>query len=139
MFTEDKMMKYYRLLAKDLTSLIEEAGQASQKGGLEICGLLADNGYFIELIRCRNKSKRGGSFSFYQREVAVIERLIDILNHEIIGTFHSHPLAIAEPGDSDLENAFEEEFMLIIDVIGQKAALWHIKGKNKTKVDFELI
>lgn len=133
------MINKYRFLSSKLKILVKDAVQASKEGGHEICGLLVDNGYFIELIQCRNKSRKGGSFAFYQREVSRIQKSAEILNHEIVGTFHSHPFAGAKPGDSDLADAFDEELMLIIDVIDRGVALWHIRDKSKRKVQFELI
>ena len=115
-----------------------EARQAA-KGGMEICGLLIDNGYFIEMIRLKNKSNKVGRFSFFMKEADAIEKACKQLNHKIVGTFHSHPFSIAEPGDSDIAKGFDNEIMLVIDVIGKEAKLWRLSNEKKKKLRFMLL
>lgn len=63
----------------------------------------------------------------------------DKTDHEIIGTFHSHPTYIAEPSDGDILNAIDDSFMLIIDAMDKEVGLWYIKNQKKKKKQFELI
>ena len=133
------MKRSYRVLKEHLKAMIKEAILAAQNNGREICGLLVDNGYFIELVRTANKTKRGGGFSFYSKEIEFVESAVKKLNHKIVGTFHSHPYYIAEPGESDISDAFDDEIMLVIDVINRDAALWRIANNRKVKLEIELI
>jgi len=119
--------------------MIDAAIHAAADGGKEICGLLVDNGYFIELIKTKNKRKTGGGFAFYSQEVRSIKVAAEKLGHEIIGTFHSHLLYIAAPGESDIANVVDDSLMLIIDVLEKKAGLWHIENQKAKKAQFILI
>ncbi len=44
-------MKQYKFLKSELDKFINKAILSAAKDGKEICGLLADNGYFIEIIQ----------------------------------------------------------------------------------------
>ncbi len=133
------MKTHYRFLKKQVQKIIKKAKQTAKNNGTEICGLLVDNGYFLELLSVKNRSKKGGSFQFCQQEVQFIEKAVKKMNHKIIGTFHSHPYYIAKPSDSDIEDAFDDEVMLIIDVLDGKVGLWYIKDKKTKKLKFKLI
>lgn len=134
------MKKKYRILKKQLKKVVKEAVfSATESDGAEICGLLIDNGYFIELIIVQNRKKQGGGFEFYPDEIRFIEEAMEKMNHEIIGTFHSHPTYIAEPSESDIKNAVDDSIMMVIDVLDKKVGLWHIKNKRKNKLTFNLI
>jgi proteasome lid subunit RPN8/RPN11 len=128
----------YRILNAQLLRTIAEARQAA-KNGMETCGLLIDNGYFIEIIGLRNKSRKIGEFSFFMKDADAIENACKQLNHEIVGTFHSHPFSMAEPGNSDIDKAFDNEIMLIIDVTEKEAKLWRISNKKKKELQFMLL
>ena len=129
----------YRILKKDIEQIFKDATVAANNDGIEICGLLIYNGFFIELLKVRNKNKRGGGFAFYSSEIKLLQKAVNMLNHEIIGTFHSHPAYIAEPSESDIAYALDDSYMLIIDVLDKKVALWYIKGLTKKKINIELI
>ncbi len=128
-------MTKYMILKSQLDKTINEAVFAA-KGGKEICGLLINNGYFIELLQTRNKNKKNVRSAYYYKEVRHIETVAKELGHEIVGTFHSHPLYIAKPGEKDVANAVDDSLMLIIDVLGRKVELWHIKNRKKRKTKF---
>ena len=130
---------FYRLKKKQLHNLINDSVSASRDHGKEVCGLIVDTGYFLELIQVRNRIKRGGSFAFYVGEINKIERAVSTLGYEIVGTFHSHPYYIAKPGESDLAAAEDNELMLIIDSLNKEAMLWKVKNKSAKKVKFQLI
>lgn len=119
-----------------------EAATAAANGsvaGAEICGLLVDNGYFIELTQVTNKTKRWGGFSFYAHEIRLIEKAVRFMKHEIIGTFHSHPFSTTLPSTSDILNTHNDSFMLIIDVRRKELGFWYIKDGDNTKTEFEII
>jgi proteasome lid subunit RPN8/RPN11 len=132
-------VKEYKFIKSQLNKAIDEAVHSAAEGGKEICGLLLDNGYFIEIIQVKNKVKRGGGFAFYSKEIRNIQASAERLGHTIIGTFHSHPYYIAAPGDSDIRNTVNDSLMLIIDVLKKKAGLWHIKDKEKVKLKISLL
>ena len=46
----------------------------------------------------------------------------------MVGTFHSHPVGLPEPGPSDIANAQHDSLMLIVDCLDKKWGLWHIDG-----------
>jgi proteasome lid subunit RPN8/RPN11 len=132
-------MKQYKFLKSELDKFINKAILSAAKDGKEICGLLADNGYFIEIIQTKNKIKNGGGFAFYYKEVRQIVAAAEKLGHEIIGTFHSHASFIAKPGENDIACAEDDSLMMIIDVIGKQAALWHIKDMDIKELKFKTI
>jgi proteasome lid subunit RPN8/RPN11 len=132
-------MDEFKIIKSHLDKMIVDAVKNAVKGGMEICGLLVNNGYFIELIKVKNKKKKGGGFEFYHKEIKSIEVAAKILRHEIVGTFHSHPAYIAVPSGSDVAHAIDDSLMLIIDVSDKKAALWHVKGQEKREVKFTLL
>ena len=134
------MLKKFRLLNNQVIAMIEAASVAAEGiTNAEICGLLIDNGYFIELIKVNNKSKRWGSFAYYVNEINLIEKAMRLMNHEIIGTFHSHPYGTSTPSKSDIVNTHDDSFMLIIDVTRRELGFWYIKDNNKTQIEFEII
>ena len=128
-----------KIVEKQLRKLIQDSVNSSKNNGTEVCGFLIFNGFFIEMVQLRNKSRKGGSFSFYTSEVKAIELAASRLNHEIIGTFHSHPAWFSEPGENDIESAVDDSLMLIIDCIEKEANLWHIRNKQARKLRIELI
>jgi proteasome lid subunit RPN8/RPN11 len=133
-------LKKFKLLNEQILQMIKEAEiSASTRAGCEICGLLVDNEYFIELIKVKNKTKKGGGFSFYYNEIRLLQSALKIMNHKIIGTFHSHPLYIAKPSESDIQNTNDDSYMLIIDVLDKEIGFWYIKDGHATKADYEII
>ena len=106
--------------------------------GAEICGLIVDTGCHLSLIRVRNVSKRAGSFAFSRPEVRRIVAASKILDQVIVGTFHSHPVGIATPGKTDIENAVDDSLMLIIDCTSKKGSLWRVRSGKARQVAFEL-
>ncbi|MBN2320819.1 MAG: Mov34/MPN/PAD-1 family protein [Acidobacteria bacterium] len=129
----------FKFLSTQLNNIVKDAQLSVKDSGKEICGFLVDNGYFIEIIKLKNKTKKGGGYSFYLKEADFIEKACTIMNHKIVGTFHSHPYYIAVPGDSDKANAFDNELMLIIDVMGKDIKLWQITNTKEKEIPFELI
>ena len=117
----------FRIKKRQLRGLIEIAASSAKDGGKEICGILIDTGYFLELIRLRNKIRGGGSFGFYAKEIRRVEKAASDLNYKIVGSFHSHPIYFAKPGEGDLSNPEDDDLMLIIDCMEKKADLWKIK------------
>lgn len=132
-------MRHIRFLRRQFNKVKDDARKGAKIGGSEICGLILDNGYFYELIRVRNKSKHGGGFSFYFTEIRTIQKMAKLFGHEIVGTFHSHPVGISTPGESDLHNALDDSIILIYDVMGCSADLWHIKNIKSKRLKYSLL
>ncbi len=129
----------YRIKKKQLRTLIKAAVSASEDDGGEICGLVIDNGYCLELTQVRNKSKKGGSSAFYMDDIRKIEKALSILKYEIVGTFHSHPFYLAKPGERDLRDSKDGDLMLIIDCLNKEAGLWKINKKGMKLIKFDLV
>lgn len=119
--------------------MFREGKKAAKLKGLEVCGLILANGSFFELVLMRNKSKRGGGFAFYYKDVRAIQGIARMCDHETVGTFHSHPVGLATPGPSDISNALNDSLLLIFDVVGKCAQLWHVKEGNVNQLPFVLI
>lgn len=132
-------MRRPKFLKSTFRAIQKEAKKTADLNRGEVCGLILDNGSFLELIRVRNKSKSGGGFSFYFNEIRTIQKMASLLNHEIVGTFHSHPVGLANPGPADLRHTVDGSIMLIFDVMGRSAWLWRIKRKRGRQLQFSLI
>jgi len=126
-------------LKSQFKKIEKDAQKLAKLNGGELCGLILDNGVFCELIQVRNKTKRAGGFSFYFAEVRATRKMAHLVKHEIVGTFHSHPVGLPAPGPSDLHNAVDDSIMLIYDVIGRSARLWYVKDLKARKLEFSLI
>ena len=133
------IMRRIKFLKSQFETIQSESRRLARAGGREKCGLILDNGYFLELIEVRNKIKGGGGFAFYYNDVRAISKWAALCKHHVVGSFHSHPVGLAEPGPSDLHNAVDESLMLIFDVVEGSGALWFIKNHRKIKRTFILI
>ncbi len=130
------MNNIYRINRANLIQLMRHAKSVGAQDGREICGLIIGNGLYINLIELKNKTRRGGGFSFYSSEVKDIVKASRLLNIEILGTFHSHPIYMAKPGQDDIGGAVEDSLMLIIDCNSNKAILWRIKNGKSYKIRY---
>ncbi len=119
-----------RIEVSHLRAIVRKAVLAARKDGREVLGLIVDNGFCLELVECRNKAREGGSFCFYANEVRAIVKGAERVCHEVVGTFHSHPVSPAIPGEADLDSAVDDSLMLIIDCTRRKSRLWHIRDKR---------
>ena len=85
------LRKTYKFSKSQFQRLKKIAVEAAKYDGKEVCGFLVDNGVFLELVQARNKTNRGGGFSYYSGEVESLKKAVSKINHEIVGTYHSHP------------------------------------------------
>ena len=131
-------MQRIKFLKSQFKKVQKEAKRIAVLNGGEVCGLILNNGAFFELVQVRNKTKSGGGFSFYFSEIRAIERAASLIDHEIVGTFHSHPVGLPQPGFSDLFNAVDDSLLLIFDVLGHSARLWHVKNQKSKPIGFSL-
>jgi len=128
-----------KLIKKDIIQLIRKARAVARDNGTEIAGLLIHNGHFLEILETRNVSKKGGHFRFDERQIKAIKKAVKELDHEIVGTFHSHPAYFAKPSDTDIKWAVDDSLMLIIDCMDREARLWRIKNGKAREVSIEMI
>jgi len=117
--------------------LREARCSARKVAGTEICGLIIDTGRQLSFIPTRNVSSRVGSFVLSSLDVRRIAAATKILGQEVVGTFHSHPIAAATPGKSDIENAVDDSLMFIFDCIGREGRLWKIKNGKARPLKFD--
>lgn len=132
-------MKKIHFLKQQLSSILRLSKIAAKNGGREVCGLLLDNGHFVEIVQLTNRVKEGGGFAFLKREIRLIEKFEAISYHKIVGTFHSHPYYLAKPGENDIENAVDGSVMMIIDVIGKQIGVWRILQKQAQAMDYKIL
>jgi proteasome lid subunit RPN8/RPN11 len=128
-----------KFIGKQLARVIREARAAADDGQREMCGLLVDTGFFLDLIPIRNRARRPGRFVFDARQVRAVGAALKQANRIIAGTWHSHPLATAQPGPGDIAAAVEGDLMLIVDCTGRKAKLWRIRKGAARAVPFRVI
>ena len=101
--------------------------------------MLVDTGYMLSFVSVRNVSRRGGSFMFSRTDVRRISAAAAVLGQEIVGTFHSHPLAEAKPGISDIQNAVDDSLMFIFDCTEKKGRLWRVRRRRIRELKFRLL
>ena len=87
-----------RLRRSDIRVLMSKA-RVCAKEAREICGLLIDNGHFLQVRETRNISRRRGSFRLDMREIDALCRASEKLGLKVAGTFHSHIVGSPAPGD----------------------------------------
>ena len=128
-----------KLLRRHLKAAVREAVALARKNQRETCGLLIHSGYAIELVSVRNTARRPGHFVFDARQVRALQRAARLLGHEVLGTYHSHPVSPARPGRGDIEGTLNDSLMLIIDCIEREARLWHIHDGKARSVRYECV
>ncbi len=122
------MLTIYSISRQAFDALMRRAVANGKRRGREICGLLVAHANVLTPIPLRNKVKGGGSWAFYSREVRQAVAMAERGEGEVVGTFHSHPIGLPEPGTSDIENGQRDSLMLIVDCLDKKWGLWHIDG-----------
>jgi proteasome lid subunit RPN8/RPN11 len=96
----------------------------------EICGVIVDNGWLLELVRLPNRTRRRGGFLTVHMDLKLVEQATRRLGHRVVGSCHSHPVSATKPGPGDIRGAEAGSLMLVIDCIGREARLWRI-GRNR--------
>jgi proteasome lid subunit RPN8/RPN11 len=119
------------------SQLLQKARRSTREiAGKEICGLIVDTGYHLSFVLIRNTSSRVGSFVLSRFDVRRVAAATKVLGQEIVGTFHSHPVAPAKPSKSDIQNAVDDSLMFIFDCIGKEGRLWRIKRRKANPLTF---
>src|SRR5262245_18234886 len=116
--------------------LLNACRSARETDGSEICGLIIDTGRHISFVTTRNVLSRAGGFVLSRPDVRRIAAAVKILGQEIVGTFHSHTLGIANPGKADIEHAVDDSLMFIFDCTAKRGGLWRIKGVRARSLPF---
>ena len=103
----------------------------------EICGVIVDSSWMLELVRLPNRTQRRGGFRLLEEDWKPVAHSARRLGHRIVGSFHSHPAYLAKPGTGDIQGAEIGSLMLVIDCIGREAGLWRI-GRNRRAYSLRL-
>lgn len=126
------------LLAAELRRSIRRAVKAGRTGD-EICGLLVDNGWFLQLVPLKNKARAPGSFLLGRNRVREARKAARRFGYRVVGAYHSHPVSPPVPGEADIAGARRGDLMLILDAFEQKLGLWRIGQRKATRVPFRLL
>jgi len=116
--------------------LRQACGVATESSGTELCGLIIDTGCHLFFVKTRNISRKAGGFAFSGPDIRRIVAATKVLGQEIVGTFHSHPVGVATPGRTDIDNAVDDSLMFIFDCMGKKGRLWKIKAGKARPLSF---
>lgn len=116
-----------RIIGEQLRAMIRRAVEVAEPNGREICGLILDNGYLLELLPVKNQTRAPGSFSISWMQWRKARKAARRLGHRVVGTYHSHPVSEAAPGPADLRFAQEGDLMLIFSCWDLEARLWLIR------------
>ncbi len=131
----NKARGVYRISASELRRLRTLAEKRQKSGQREVGGLiLSDDGFQLKLAFLANQARRSCQFRTSESAYKSARDRAQRQGESILGTFHSHPISEAIPGDGDIKNAHEEiknagsgSLMLIYDVCGREAKLWEIR------------
>ena len=121
------------------TILREACNSEHRRDGRELCGLIVSTGHHLSFVRTRNALRGPGGFVLSRLDVRKIVAAAKVLGHEVVGTFHSHPRGLAEPGRSDIEHAVDDSLMFIFDCLGGAGRLWRIKGGKARSLKFDFL
>jgi len=127
-----------KLNREQLQMTTRDARVVARRNSREVCGLLVDSGYALELVPIRNAARRPGRFVFDARQVRSKQEAVRVLGHEIVGTYHSHPDSLAAPGPGDIAGTLDDCLMLIIPCAQRRPRLWHIKSGQARAVPYTL-
>jgi proteasome lid subunit RPN8/RPN11 len=108
-------------------------------GNREVCGtVLLNKDGTLALCFADNDSHRAHSFQISGESLRMMEELALRTNSTIIGSFHSHPSGIAEPGDADLQGEDVGKVILIHSCLTGRTRLWRIALENGSRTAVEV-
>lgn len=129
------LLRPFRFPTAEWTLLRDRSFLAQQIGHLEVCGVFGvTKRNEIRLYFIPNRIKKPYAFRVYRRDVIRIEKLAAKSSIQVRGTFHSHPISEAVPGENDYAQGFYRNHLMIYDVCGEELAIWHrdqFSGKLK--------
>ena len=126
-------------------------GQAEQAYPQECCGLLVGRkqaeGFFIvtRIAPSENMSKHNTADSFeVDAQVRFdVMRAVENTDDDIIGHYHSHPDHPAKPSETDMDMAYEGEFIWLITAVEQAQAVetkaWQLDQTTRTSQSLTLL
>ena len=124
----------YRLSQHESGRLKREARLAQENGNREVCGaILQRQDGTLELCFANNESIRAHTYSLSSKSVRQMQRIAKGTNSAIIGSFHSHPSSIAQPGRGDLQHAGIHSLMMIHSVRTGQTKLWKVVLREDQK------
>ena len=123
----------YRLNYSDLTLYMRQAVRAGKRNR-EICGLLLAQHFRLTFVPVKNSATQIGSFEMWYPWIEIALKNDTSGAYSIVGSYHSHPVSDAIPGQSDIEGARLKSLMLILACWDQKVGLWQIHSNYAQKV-----
>ena len=126
-------------------------GQAEQAYPVESCGLLVGHeqspGFFIvtRIAPSTNMSKHNTADSFeVDAQVRFdVMRSVENTGDDIIGHYHSHPDHPAKPSQTDMDMAFEGQFIWLITAVNKAQAVetkaWRLDQSTRTSESLTLL
>jgi proteasome lid subunit RPN8/RPN11 len=88
----------------------------------------------LRLRFLENESPEPGRFKISKRSVEDCIAQLEARGFPVVGSFHSHVVSHAIPGEGDIRRAFLRGMELIYDVCGETARLWKVTNRKKLLV-----
>lgn len=131
--------KCFLISSTELDRLRLRAHRAQQRDQSEVCGILIINKQrLLKLIFLTNFSDRPGHYEIKKLEVKHALGSVR-LGWRPFGSFHSHPISEAIPGDGDKRGGFYRGIELIWDVCGRSGRLWrYYKSSSRDLKELQL-
>lgn len=129
----------YSLSQNQTLKLIEEATKAQKEGEREVCGgvFVRDDGQ-LSLCYTPNESPDPRSFIIAKDNLTRMSELAAAHDSRLVGSFHSHPISDAAPGQNDLSSAGVNSLILIHSVPSGQTRLWQVVIRDEKKVAQEV-
>ena len=120
---------------------MKEARRAARRGR-EVCGLIVStDNYHLDLLPVRNTSRQLGSFQITPEWWRIARRSGGFHERDVVGTYHSHPVWTAEPGESDIEGTWDNALMLILacNRWRNETRLWRVHGGEASPIPLAVV
>lgn len=130
------MRNVYTVDRSELLAFTSLASQ-SAKRCMEVCGLLVAEHSRLQLIPVHNASQEILSFAVWKQWVQIALRAANCPASRVVGTYHSHPISGAVPGESDIAGIKNGSLMLIAATLPMEYKLWRIN--DLTAIPMQLI
>lgn len=98
--------------------------------------MLLDHGGSLELAQLTNASAGTCRFEFQPEDIEAA--VAESRGARLVGTFHSHIVSEAVPGETDVRHALGE-LMLVIDTCERSARLWRVAGGRAVECAFDVV
>jgi len=115
--------------------LHDRALRAQRRDQSEVCGaLIVTSTDRLELRFLANRAGGPGRFSLRQVDLARVRSALRGTGKRVVGTFHSHPIGYATPGQRDRRAGRPGSLMLIYDVCGRELKFWRLGRQGRRVV-----